>query len=274
MKEQLFFLVQDSADHLESRNIAREYLQALVLKCLQRSGAMVLLAFKGGTALRFLHNSRRYSQDLDFALQGGLANFEFPKFLRAILSDLHDQGYKPEVKVSDAEPIKEAFVSFPGLLYELQLSPDPGDALSVRIEINTDPPPGAGLQITLIRKYVLLRLFHYDRATLFAEKISEILGRVDLKGRDMYDLVWYLCDPAWPAPNLALLNNALGPGGWKGAPVRPDTWVSVLEEHLASVYWENVVEDVRPYLEGGDDIVPLLNRETLKRLLERVARRV
>jgi hypothetical protein len=271
MKEQLFFLVQDSADHLESRNIAREYLQALVLKCLQRSGAMVLLAFKGGTALRFLHNSRRYSQDLDFALQGGLANFEFPKFLRAIQSDLHDQGYKPEVKVSDAEPIKEAFVSFPGLLYELQLSPDPGDALSVRIEINTDPPPGAGLQITLIRKYVLLRLFHYDRATLFAEKISEILGRVNLKGRDMYDLVWYLCDPAWPAPNLALLNNALGPGGWKGTPVRPDTWVSVLEEHLASVFWENVVEDVRPYLEGGDDILPLLNRETLKRLLERVA---
>lgn len=274
MKEQLFCLVQDSADHLQGRNIAREYLQALVLKCLQRSGAMVLLAFKGGTALRFLHNSHRYSQDLDFALQGGLANFEFPKFLRSIQSDLHGQGYVSELKMSDAEPIKEAFVRFPGLLYELELSPDPGDAISVKIEIDTDPPPGAGLEITLIRKYVLLRLFHYDRATLFAEKISEILGRRDLKGRDMYDLVWYLCDPAWPGPNLALLNNALGPGGWNGAPVRPDTWVSVLEDHLASVYWENVVEDVRPYLEAGDDILPLLNRETLKRLLERVSESV
>jgi len=274
MKEQLYSLVQNSPDHLQSRNLAREYMQALVLKCLQRSGAMVLLAFKGGTALRFLHNSRRYSQDLEFALQGGLANFEFPNFLRSIQSDLHDQGYVPELKVSDAEPIKEAFVGFPGLLYELELSPDPEDAFSVRIKIDTDPPPGAGLEITLIRRYVLLRLFHYDRATLFAEKISEILGRRDLKGREMYDLVWYLCDPAWPAPNLALLNNAFGSGGWNGAPVRPDTWVNVLEEHLASVYWENVVEDVRPYLEAGDDILPLLNRETLKRLLERVSESV
>jgi hypothetical protein len=274
MKEQLFHLVQDSADHLQGRNISREYLQALVLKCLQRSGAMVLLAFKGGTALRFLHNSRRYSQDLEFALQGGLANFEFQKFLRDIQSDLRDQGYALEIKMSDAEPIKEAFVSFPGLLYDLQLSHDPGDDFSIKIDIDTDPPPGAGLEITLIRKHVLLRLFHYDRATLFAEKMSEILGRVDLKGRDMYDLVWYLCDPAWPAPNLALLNNALGTGGWNDAPVRADTWVNVLEEHLASVYWENVVEDVRPYLEPGDDILPLLNRETLKRLLERAANRI
>jgi len=48
----------------------------------------------------------------------------------------------------------------------------------------------------------------------------------------------------------------------------------VLEDHLASVYWENVVEDVRPYLEAGDDILPLLNRETLKRLLERVSESV
>jgi hypothetical protein len=274
MKEQLFGLVHDSADHLQGRNVAREYLQALVLKCLQRSGAMVLLAFKGGTALRFLHNSRRYSQDLAFALQGGLANFDFPKFLRAIQSDLRDQGYAPELRMSDSEHIKEAFVTFPGLLYDLQLSRDPGDDFSIKMDIDTDPPPGAGLEITLIRKHVLLRLFHYDRATLFAEKISEILGRVDLKGRDMYDLVWYLCDPAWPAPNLALLNNALGPTGWNGAPVRADNWVKVLEEHLASVYWENVVEDARPYLEAGDDILPLLNRETLKRLLERTSERV
>ena len=127
------------------------------------------------------------------------------------------------------------------------------------------------MEITLIRKYMLLRLFHYDRTSLFAEKIAEILGRGDLKGRDMYDLAWFLSDPIWPAPNLALLNNALGTGGWNGSPLRPDTWISVLEGHLASVYWENVREDVRPYLEPDDDILPLLSRETLKRLLERAA---
>ena len=50
----------------EARNLLREYLQAVILASLQRSGAMIPLAFHGGTALRFLHSIRRLSEDLDF----------------------------------------------------------------------------------------------------------------------------------------------------------------------------------------------------------------
>jgi len=35
-----------------------------------------------------------------------------------------------------------------------------------------------------------------------------------LKGRDVYDLIWYLGDPTWPPPNIELLNNALHQTGW------------------------------------------------------------
>jgi predicted nucleotidyltransferase component of viral defense system len=48
----------------------REYLQARILESLQKSGAMIPLAFHGGTALRFLFSHGRYSEDLDFALEG------------------------------------------------------------------------------------------------------------------------------------------------------------------------------------------------------------
>jgi predicted nucleotidyltransferase component of viral defense system len=51
------------------RNLVREYLQARILESLQRAGAMVPLAFHGGTALRFLYAIPRYSEDLDFALE-------------------------------------------------------------------------------------------------------------------------------------------------------------------------------------------------------------
>ena len=40
--------------------------------------------------------------------------------------------------------------------------------------------------------------------------------RLYVKGRDLYDLFWYLSQPEWPEPNLVLLNNALQQTGWDG----------------------------------------------------------
>jgi hypothetical protein len=50
-------------------NLAREYLQARTLLALQQAGAMIPMAFQGGTALRFLFGLPRFSEDLDFALE-------------------------------------------------------------------------------------------------------------------------------------------------------------------------------------------------------------
>ena len=70
MKDYLVDLVKQTTSPLEGRNTAREYLQARILAALQRSGAMIPLAFHGGTALRFLYSHERYSDDLNFALEG------------------------------------------------------------------------------------------------------------------------------------------------------------------------------------------------------------
>ena len=69
MKAYLADLIKQTTSPLEGRNVAREYLQARILGSLQNSGAMIPLAFHGGTALRFLFSHGRYSEDLDFALE-------------------------------------------------------------------------------------------------------------------------------------------------------------------------------------------------------------
>jgi hypothetical protein len=51
---------------------------------------------------------------------------------------------------------------------------------------------------------------------LLAGKLHAMLSRPWLKGRDLFDLVWYLADRNWPAPNPVLLNNALKQTGWDG----------------------------------------------------------
>jgi len=68
MKDYIAELVRANPTPAHARNVIREYLQARILSGLQRAGAMIPLAFHGGTALRFLYATARYSEDLDFAL--------------------------------------------------------------------------------------------------------------------------------------------------------------------------------------------------------------
>ena len=154
----------------------------------------------------------------------------------------------------------------PGLLYELQLSPHRDETLAVKLEVDTNPPAGAGLATTVVRRYVILQLQHHDRASLLAGKLHAILQRPYLKGRDLYDLLWYLSDPDWPAPNLTMLNHALAQTGWSGGPLTQKTWRGAVRARLWGVDWAQAVADVRPFLEPGAQ-ADLLTEENLGRVL-------
>jgi len=138
--------------------------------------------------------------------------------------------------------------------------------LSVKVEIDTNPPAGAVLTTTVVRRHVTLQLQHHDRASLLAGKLHAILQRSYLKGRDIYDLLWYRSDPNWPAPNLTLLNNALQQTGWADVPLTEDNWREVVRDRLPTQAWDQVVADVRPFLEPSADL-DLLTFENVMRVL-------
>jgi predicted nucleotidyltransferase component of viral defense system len=266
MKEYLSELVRSSPTPILGYNVAREYLQARILGALQRAGAMVPLAFHGGTALRFLYASPRYSEDLDFALERAHSQYDLRSYLQVIRRNLSAEGYVLDVAVSDHRVVHGAFVRFRGLPYELGLSAHRDQVLAVKIEVDTRPPAGAGLATTVIRRYVSLQLQHHDPASLLAGKLHAVLQRPYLKGRDVYDLLWYLGDPDWPLPNLVMLNNALQQTGWVGAPLAHDSWRAAVRERLERASWDRVVADVRPFL-GPGAAPELLTLENLVRVL-------
>ena len=266
MKDYLAAQVSSAQNPAHGRNVAREYLQARILGVLQRAGAMIPLAFHGGTALRFLFATQRYSEDLDFALEGSRDRYDFRSYLRAIQAELQAEGYAPEVKVNDQKVVHSAFVRFPGLLYELGLSPHRDEVLAVKLEVDTNPPAGAGLETTVVRRHIILRLQHHDRASLLAGKLHAVLQRPYLKGRDLYDLLWYLSAPDWPPPNLVLLNNALRQTGWTGGTLDEAAWRLAVATRLREANWAQAVADVRPFLEPNVD-VSLLAPESLTRVL-------
>ena len=266
MKEYLAELVRTAPSALMARNLAREYLQARILGSLQRAGAMIPLAFHGGTALRFLFSTVRYSEDLDFALEKDKPLYDFRTYLRSVQRDFQAEAYNVDIKLSDQRTVHHAFIRFPGLLFELSLSPHVEEVLAVKLEVDTNPPAGAGLTTTVIRRYIPLQIHHHDRASLLAGKLHAILQRLYLKGRDLYDLVWYLSARDWPGPNLVLLNNALVQTGWKGLQLTTENWRHVLRERIETVSLEQAADDVRPFLSNPQE-AELLTRETIFRLL-------
>ncbi len=266
MKELLSEIARTAATRLQARNDVREYLQARILSVLQRRGAMVPLAFHGDTAPRFLFATARYSEDLDFSLEGERSDYQLRSYLKAIQGEFSREGYEVEIKVNERKTVHAAFVRFPGLYYELGLSAHRRETLAVKLEVDTHPPEGAILETTVVRRHVLLHLQHHDRSTLLAGKLHAVLQRPYLKGRDLYDLAWYLGDPDWPAPNLAYLNNALRQTGWQGPTLTERNWRKAVREKLATAGWENAVDDVAPFL-GPDADPSILTRKNLLSLL-------
>ena len=251
---------------LQGRNLAREYLQARILGALQRSGAMTALAFQGGTCLRFLFSLPRYSEDLDFTLEGDRSLYDLGRCLRTVQAELSAEQYEVDLRIRDRRIVHSALVRFPGLLHELGLSPHASEVLAVKVEVDTNPPLGAKMDISLVRRHATLRLHHHDKASLLAGKLHAILQRPYTKGRDLYDLIWYLSAPDWPAPNLPLLNAALRQSGWAGTELTFDSWRAVLRERLDALNWGQVAADVEPFLERQED-VGLVTKENALSLL-------
>lgn len=268
MKPLLVQHLQTLPNAFHRRNVTREFLQARILLSLQDHGAFGNWAFLGGTALRFLFGLPRYSEDLDFSLARPGEDARFEKLIRSVRTDLQAETYTVDAKIRTGAAVASAFIRFPGLLHELGLSPHRDESLSVKVELDTRPPEGAGNGTRLIRRFAMLHLLHHDKASLFAGKLHAILCRKYTKGRDLYDLAWYLSDPGWPEPNLHLLRNALRQTGWKGREPDEDTWRDVLTGKLETLDWKKALADVAPFLERPGDTA-MISRETILPLLAR-----
>lgn len=242
-------------DPVAGRNLLREYLQARILEGLQRAGAMSTIAFQGGTALRFLYGLPRYSEDLDFALEGSREHYDLREWMEAIARQLRREGYQVTASLRERGNVHAGWLRFPGILHYCDLSPHRDQVLGVRIDVDTNPPAGAVTDTRLVRRHVSLRLHHHDRASLLAGKLHAVLWRPWAKGRDIHDLVWYLSDPTWPLPNLALLNSARRQSDPCAVPLGSVTWRKVVADRVAELPWDAVTEDVRPFLESGKGMV-------------------
>jgi predicted nucleotidyltransferase component of viral defense system len=267
MKEMIRQILASAPDSLTGRSLVREYCQARILQFLQEKGAFRSWIFHGGTALRFLYGLPRYSEDLDFALERSGPVRAFADLIASVCGSFEHETYAVETKITEKRTVWSAFIRFPGLFHEFGLSPRRTEVFSVKIEVDSHPPSGGMTETTVVRRYVMLHLLHYNKSSLLSGKLHAILARSYVKGRDLYDLFWYLSDPSWPDPNIQFLQEALHQTGWKGPRITPANWARITAKRLQKVKWAQAVEDTRPFIERSSDL-DLLTKENVLKLLQ------
>ncbi len=268
MKERALQLVHQAPR--EARlNVLREYLQAHILFSLQSARAFEQLAFVGGSALRFLHGLCRFSEDLDFSLERP-AGYDLRRLLRRVERELAHAGFDPSLRLREKRTVHGAWIGIAGILHEAGLSPHRTEKLSIRVEIDTDPPSGAQTETTLVHRHFMLSLLHYDLPSLMAGKLHALLSRPYTKGRDMYDLLWYLSRSDPVAPNVPLLQHALRQTGWDGPEVTVSSWADIVADRIRHADFRRIVQDVDPLLERSQERT-LLSQETVLAALRKAS---
>ncbi|PIS23401.1 hypothetical protein COT49_00315 [candidate division WWE3 bacterium CG08_land_8_20_14_0_20_40_13] len=171
-----------SKNQIDPFSALREYLQIVFLNALYESEEALKVDFKGGTCLRIMYNSPRFSEDLDFNCSLSkpvLGNLIESAVLRAS-KDV------PGVYLRNIESLagisKKIYLKTP-------LAPMP---LTIKLDFSFGEKSLRVLQKTIatelpVQSYSIVRVI--SKEEILAEKIRTIFQRT--KGRDIYD-IWYL----------------------------------------------------------------------------------
>ncbi len=251
MKEIALQIIKDQKDN--KLNTLREYLQNYLLFLMQKSKMSSGTYFLGGTALRFLYQIRRYSQDLDFSVDNNWQPSDLDNYMKKLEIALEKAGYRFSITVKDQATVQKAIISFDDLLYESGLTQQKNQKLSIHLELDFKPPAGWKSEKTVVNLFMPVLLQHYDLPSLFAGKLHAVLTRKYTKGRDIFDLFWYRSKWKNMLPNFTLLNNALTQTEGEYITISKSNWLRILSEKIHSLEWQMVIRDVSPFLEYRDD---------------------
>jgi len=177
----------------------KETLQSLVLDYVYNHPLYRGLNFYGGTCLHIIYGLNRLSEDIDLDNTQGIE-----------LNDLGDDLIKHFHKIlgyqniylkqqESQQGIIRVTLRFP-VLYELGLSPHRDEMLHLKVEVSQHR------QAAIIKRTPVIHLgrsfvpSHFSLETMMAGKMLACLERsfqigktaVAIKGRDFYDLIWFM----------------------------------------------------------------------------------
>lgn len=183
------FLTQKARNsQIDKFTILREYFQLLFLRYFYNEKfSKTKVYFKGGTAIRFLFNSFRFSEDLDFTVVGNVKAIK--SILVSILPKIEEES-SSQVQIKD-----EKFFEGRGLGYRLVFESDfVKQPLGIRLDFSTrEKPIEPNTSVLTVYDYPINPppiVTHLSKGEILAEKIRAVFTRN--QSRDLFDLSFLL----------------------------------------------------------------------------------
>lgn len=256
-------------------NLIREYLQVLVLKGIYQSKYGRGLSFVGGTCLRICYNLRRYSEDLDFTHDRKISAYSFKELNEIIAGFLKYTDFEVELHIQEATMVQKSFIRISKILHFFGLSQLKSQKLHVKLEIDTKPVSIKNNEIEtfFVTKFdETFPILKHTDDTLFAGKICVALNRIYTKGRDFYDLIWYMRRNT--KINFHYLHSALRQAGLKSQLKNNENVMDTLRKRIDRIDAKDILKDIGHFLESPDEEKWLKSylavfRQAAKRFLEK-----
>ena len=265
----------------------REILQEIVLLGLYRAGFFNRAVFYGGTALRILYGLDRFSEDLDFSLLEADEAFDLGVYEKSIVETLQSFGFEVNIQLKNQEGvIKSAFLKGNTAQHLLNIkAPDDviakygqGRLVKIKFEVDTQPP----LEFQSEKKMQLLpapfMIHSMTIPSLFAGKTHAILCRnwsSRPKGRDWYDLVWYIAN-GYKVDLVHLSARLKQSCDWQSKEgvrieeeIREAYVLELLKKRIESLDIQSAKRDIEPFITDRE-VLDIWSREFFLLLIEQL----
>jgi len=252
----------------DSENALKEVVQHLALMGLWRSRFFEHTAFYGGTALRILHGSGRFSEDMDFSLLKKNNAFDLRPYLKAIRTELEAFGFEYTVETRDKQNnsnIESAFIKGNtatnlltiGVHQEIVGKFHRNQKIKIKFEVDTDPPPKAEYEVKNVLVPIPFQVKVFTQPDLFAGKMHAVLCRQwksRVKGRDFYDLIWFLGKKI-PCHLDHLKERMIQTDHWKREdPMDRSALLELLNKKFGEIDFKMLKADVQPFIKDPHEL--------------------
>lgn len=222
------------------RGMIVEYLQYELLDSLFKNSAAAALSFIGGTAIRILYNSYRFSEDLDFD-NFGLSFAQFEELLRTTCRDMEYKGFLIEYRIVE-KGTYHCYIRFPKILHKSGLAPDEGRKILIRIDSEEKKKLYEPEKVFLNKFAIYRQILAAPAGILMAQKMMTILYRKREKGRDVYDVSFLM---GFATPDFAYIKKFLE--------MDQTEFLRRFDERIGELDMNFLARDVEPFLFEPED---------------------
>ncbi|MBT3582991.1 nucleotidyl transferase AbiEii/AbiGii toxin family protein [Candidatus Woesearchaeota archaeon] len=259
----------------------REIMQEITLAGLSRTDFFEKVACYGGTALRIFYGLDRYSEDLDFSLLKPDSNFSIEPYFKAVLDEFKSLGLTVSIKGKEKTKqtaIDSAFLKAETIWQEIVLEDiiketgvRSNKTLKIKIEVDRQPPLNFKTEEKLLLRPFSFYVKCFAKPSLFAGKMHALLFRNwknRVKGRDWYDLEWYV-KKGIPLDVNHFLARAKDTNDWQDDSISNEQIIELLDAKIKSVSFSSIKEDVVRFIQN-DDVLKIWSPEYFKDLIEKI----